>query len=244
MLGSDEAQKITQTLIPDTWLSAQLGKPAFSLISPADLVAEADFPDVPCFISCRLEIGENRTLKRLTLLGFDLVCTQATYNLNTALISQRPKHIRFACTTDCDAIAKIAYESFSFDRFHQDPQISDNVASTIKLNWAKSFFSGNRGDWLIVAHRNKQITGFAQLLLKDGKNLVIDLIAVDREYQNQGIATELIEFASNECLSTVQSMIVGTQVANEGSCRLYQRLGFVEISRYHMLHLHLPRLNK
>ena len=78
---------------------------------------------------------------------------------------------------------------------------------------------------VIALYKNKPIA-FLQLILK-GRALIIDLIAVSSQYRWQKIGTALIKFASENIKS--EKILVGTQISNIPSIKLYQKLGFNHI---------------
>ena len=76
------------------------------------------------------------------------------------------------------------------------------MADEIKAQWAANFFSGQRGDRLVVAVLNEKpsekIVGFALLATGGRVEVVIDLIAVDEAYRRRGIAAEMIAFIESQ----------------------------------------------
>lgn len=132
--------------------------------------------------------------------------------------------LRFAEPADRDAVMDLARRNFVFTRFHLDELIPNSVADEIKAQWAANFFSGQRGDRLVVAELDKKIVGFTLLLVPTDSEVVIDLIAVDDAYRRRGIAAEMIAFVESQFAPA--QLVVGTQAANLPSVRLYEKLGF------------------
>ena len=93
---------------------------------------------------------------------------------------------RFAIKDDENELREIAAQSLQTSRFHIDYKISNQKANYLKSEWVGSFFKAQRGDWMIVAKYGNQICGFLQLL-KENDNLIIDLIAVKKEFQRMGL---------------------------------------------------------
>jgi len=119
-----------------------------------------------------------------------------------------------------------------------DNKISNKISDEIKGKWVGNYFSGKRGDKMIIAKINNKIIGFLQLL-KTKNEFIIDLIAIDKNYRNKGIALNMIEFAENYYFEKgYSSVIVGTQISNIPSIKLYQKLGFnIEGAKY-VFHYH------
>lgn len=144
--------------------------------------------------------------------------------------------IRFARADDEKGVVALARRSFSFSRFHLDPDISIEDVNDLKGEWARNFFLGTRGQAMVVAIEHGLVTAFLQLLyLAD--QLIIDLIAVDPGHRSKGIAKKIILYAISHC-GDFASMRVGTQIANIPSIRLYEGLGFKVDSFQHVFHYH------
>ena len=170
--------------------------------------------------------------------GFHLVDTRIT--LEASGLSDRGMkdgHARHARAEDREAVESIARCSFTFSRFHIDPDIPQLLADEIKTQWAGNYFHGRRGDHMIVAEEAGEVVGFTQLLKTPNNILVIDLMAVKKSHRGQGLAREMIEFSSS-CVGEGGFMQVGTQIINTVSLQVYQRLGFRIVSFGYVFHHH------
>lgn len=127
-------------------------------------------------------------------------------------------------------VVKLAEENFVFDRFHSDPNISDEVASKIKRLWVENYFNGIRGDKCFVSLDKTEVKGFLLTVIRKNE-VVIDLIAVDKKFRNHGVATDLINGMVSYYRKEFSIFSVGTQVSNMASIRLYQKCDF-NISEY------------
>ena len=74
-----------------------------------------------------------------------------------------------------------------------------------------------------------------QLIIKE-KELIIDLIAVDKKAQGRGVASSMIKFANSNIKRP--SIKVGTQIQNLPSIKLYKKLGFVLTQSDYVFHYH------
>ncbi len=171
-------------------------------------------------------------------MGFRLVDTNVQLTRVAAPLKGSRGRCRFARPDDEPAVRGIAGSSFTQSRFHLDPEIPNATADRLKASWAGNFFTGKRGDWMVVAEEAGEVCGFLQLLRKSSECLIIDLIAVAKEQQGKGLGKEMIAFAAHACLKQPAAMLVGTQIANFGSLALYTRLGFEISSASYVLHLH------
>jgi ribosomal protein S18 acetylase RimI-like enzyme len=146
--------------------------------------------------------------------------------------------IRFAEAFDEKQIRNLANRSFKYSRFHLDPSIPDEVANRIKNEWAGNFFAGNRGQQMVIAANDNRILGFAQLLFVKDKSITIDLIAVDKNIRQKGVASNMISYIE-ENYHSFEKIIAGTQVANIASLRLYEKCGFKITGANYIFHYHI-----
>jgi len=234
-----QGRKPITTITADSWLSDQLEKPVFNLAFPASSGIHPSLPDGPCLVSCRIDGSQTEVISELKAVGFVEICVNLTYEINAPFpVSSEIDGVRHAASSDRAAVGEVAAGSFEFDRFHQDPEIPDSTASELKSTWAKNFFLGRRGDFLLVAVSSQDIAGFVQIIKKSEDCLVIDLIAVEERFRNQGIATKLIESVMTRLSDKTRTVRAGTQAANARSRALYSRLGFKVVSEECVLHLH------
>ena len=227
----------------DEWLSGQIGFDAFHFeptVPPEDQIQEIE-DSVTWFGDVKIDAQRTEHSVEFGKFGFALVDTNVQLTLSNRTSNDSrlsvPGFSRFATLDDEQSVRAIAASPFIYDRFHTDPRFSSETANSIKANWAGNYFSGARGDWMVVAEFAGEVTGFLQLLSSPDKNLVIDLIAVAASHQGKGIARDMIAYAGNNCLPG-NDMLVGTQLANVASLAFYQKLGFEIRSSAHMLHYH------
>lgn len=190
------------------------------------------------FIYTKVKVHEHGVIKILENLGFNLVDTNIIFEkpIDSPSKNAWAPEIRFAIPEDRQGVRSLAAYSFSYSRFHLDPLIPDEKANQIKASWAENFFSGGRGDSMVVASVDGKIAGFLQLL-HSGKALVIDLIAVDRKFRRKGIGSGMISFAQN-AIKGFKRVRVGTQLANLPSIRMYERLKFILVNAFYVFHYH------
>ena len=132
---------------------------------------------------------------------------------------------------------EIAGQSFAYSRFHQDPLIPLDVANAIKADWTEAYFDGTRGNEMIVAINEGQVSGFL-LLIENGNKLIIDLIAVDKKFRGRGYASGMVEYVLGHAPSHINYISAGTQENNRASTAFYKALGFAPKIRQLTLHKH------
>jgi len=125
-----------------------------------------------------------------------------------------------------ESIINLAEGNFIYDRFHNDPNISNEIALKIKGQWIENYFIGERGDNCFVILENEtKAKGFLLTLIRKNE-VVIDLIAVDKKFRKKGIASKLIKGMINYYRKDYSTYSVGTQISNIPSINLYEKCGF------------------
>ena len=172
--------------------------------------------------------------------GFFLVDTNVAFEKYTSTHEDAEPNLcqlYFAESKDEEETVSLAKKAFSYSRFHLDPTFPRETANYVRGEWVRNYFNGQRGDELIVARMNENVTGFLQLIYRSDGVLVIDLIAVDEAYRRKGIAGAMIRFAEKSC-GDFRTVRVGTQIANSPSLKLYESLGFRVTSADYIFHYH------
>src|SRR3989344_871698 len=173
--------------------------------------------------------------------GWQLVDTSVQLEKNFSLpYDFRRSKVRFrlALPRDEEPVATIARTSFSCSRWHRDALIESARADALKEAWVRNFWRGQRGTHMVVAEIDGALVGFHQIV-KQESVLLVDLIAVDAEYRGRDIGTGLLAYAERHC-GSLAKMLVGTQLSNRASLKMYQRRGFHIVRASHTWHYHLP----
>lgn len=161
-------------------------------------------------------------------MGFRAVEDLVTFESH---VDRMAEALPCAMPEDAERVGALARRAFHCTRWHLDPKIPDETANAYKAQWAKNAVRG-RAIAVLVSHgKTRDILGF-NALMAQGHTLVIDLIAVAPEWQGHGIGRALVDgafaFASNHGYARIR---VGTQSVNVASRRLYEAMGFQEMSR-------------
>lgn len=224
-------------LIKDQWLSQILGKECLNIEGNLEHLNSKLLENKNTLIYTKISYKEsNKYSSMLLKLNFNLIEKNLIYENNNIKSKKILNSSRFTNENDMSEVLKIAEKSFKYDRFHQDILISDKLASKIKVKWVESYFKKERGDFIIVSEYEKKIVGFLLILVIDNIH-TIDLIAVDPEYHNKGIARDMILFYFAS-LSDNAKMIVGTQNTNLKSIKLYESLKFKLVTSKYIWHRH------
>ena len=228
-----------KTLTKDLWLTSILGKNVYQLNENCvDSFSSLDLPREPSLVTAKLSVNSLESIHKLQKLNFYIVDTSIQFKKNILNSQRYLGGTRFAGQNDINNISKIAKQEFLFDRFHSDPAIPNDLACKIKSEWTKNYFKNLRGDWMIVVEVGNNLCGFLQLIKGEDGSVIIDLIAVDKAAQNQGLASQMIQFAFINCPAQNGIYRVGTQISNGPSIALYMKLGFSFSSAQYVLHYH------
>lgn len=233
-------------IICDKWLRSVFGYDVYRLVVNDSIIngnGKETVEDIqrckPVFIYSKTPVSALDQVFFLEDIGFKLVDTNVVFDkaVCTDHVFEGNCTVRFTEPSDEGQVVSLANKSFEFSRFHLDPFVSNDLANEIKRQWAGNFFVGDRGDRMVVATINGRVVGFLQLLFDKNRNLVIDLIAVDPNARKKGVATDMIKYAESNC-SDRKRIIVGTQIANTASMKLYEKCGFTIAKASYNFHYH------
>jgi len=238
----------------DDWLSQIIQKKAYALtVDDAFIAAVNDknseefswlesIRHEPSFTYTKIIPSDVKYIKFIESLGFHLIETNVTFrkpveHIDSFEVDGKDHDVRFAGPEDAEGTIDVGRSSFIYSRFHVDDNFSRELANEVKAQWVASYFKGKRGDKMAIATIGDKVIGFLQLLRNGTENWVIDLIAVDRDFGRRGVAGDMIRFAE-AYYKGFQYVLVGTQIANMPSIRLYQKLGFALDAAKYVFHYH------
>ena len=135
-----------------------------------------------------------------------------------------------------DEIIDLSRCAFKYSRFFNDPKLPQVQAKNIYLYWTECAF--NRDDkYFVVAKREEHVAGYILFSIHE-HNSVIELIAVDKKYQGQGVGTSLIYKMESFVMDKgIKKIKVGTQVDNISAIGFYHAVGFQYVNCGSVYHL-------
>ena len=164
----------------DNWLSEQIGKSVYQLKThefsknnfyDAWENFKAEHKNENFFVFSKVNIHSFSVVKILEETDFKLIDINLKYELENPSLLERKQNslnkVFFAEKKHQKAIELIAKDNFSYSRFHLDLKIDNDIANQIKKNWVRNYFSGHRGDEMIVAIMDDEPIGFLQLIVKE-----------------------------------------------------------------------------
>lgn len=244
--GLFPGREVSFEIEPDRWLASVMGRPAYTVRCVQAGGAEAAhitarLSEERAFATAKVPADDIGLTNILVDAGFRVVDVTLTFSKNAG-VAQACGSVREATTGDEGSVREIARSAFRYSRFHLDPLISNELANTIKMEWAGNFFKGLRGNAMLVAEMEGAVGGFCQLIVRNG-DAIVDLIAVKTSFSRRGLARKLLAgvtvWAENRNIS-IQRLVVGTQAANTASVNLYESLGFRLASSTLVLHFTAP----
>ena len=115
------------------------------------------------------------------------------------------------------------YNDLDYDRINE-------IGSLIKDDFCNIYDISNINDknyaFIYVYEENNKVIGFIQIEKHFEITDIIN-IAVDENYQNKGIATELIEFIKND---VEEKIMLEVRSRNEAAIKTYEKNGFKVIN--------------
>ena len=231
-------------IVPDGWLSERLGSGAYNVIldnpEPEDVAWQVEYPWRSLF-TCKVSGERVVEVQSLLKQGFYPVAVSVTLRRSgkQPMLPLRNKNVRDAKRTDFPEICDIAKVAFTHDRFHQDPDIPNEVANTIKRDWASGYSNWSETSderKMFVATSCGYVAGFLAMRKGGTQTYVLDLIGVHPSHQGQGIGKALVDQFIVK--SEWWDMEVTTQISNTASLRLYQQAGFQIVDSKFVFHLH------
>ena len=257
-----------KNIIYDPWFAQILQRDVYRLVVDDELIEKSREPALresagqvptgqvydllrelqskPLFMYAKVSTTSLFASQFLERVGFNLVDTNVIFNKPIAPRSKFAAHcaVRFAVSSDKSQVMEVARKNFVYSRFHLDRAIPNLLANKIKAEWVGNYFPtsldysvGKRGDEMVVAVVDERVVGFLQLLRRNEGQLIIDLIAVDASQRRKGIASDMIAYAESKCHGC-ERILVGTQVANIPSIRLYEKIGFRLCASKYVFHYH------
>lgn len=231
--------KLIENFFFDQFLSEALKKKCYRVRSYSGL--HGIEPDDAEFLFFKSAIHLNDELNPIRDLGYCLICSEAHYRFPaTELVDNNSFSVQFvrrARKEDRSSLLKIAGSSFIFDRFHQDPNISQKLADELKVKWVENCLNGLRGNAVKVFDSGSGVSGFV-CLAQTPSSVLIDLIAVMPGQHRRGIGKALIQASLAFAKEKKLSLIVGTQLENVASTQLYENSGFKKFTTQAVWHKH------
>ena len=218
--------------VADPWLGEVMRRPVFRVEGSGSAEAVVQGRG---FYFAKVPTDRIADVQALSRAGFTVVDTNVTFELTREIAPAHNVDVGEIRAGEEDAVLAIAGSAFRYSRFHLDPEVGLDLAHHIKREWIRNYVLRKRGDTLLVARQGGRPAGFLAPIVAHG-TAVIDLVAVATDAHVQGLGSALTAAFANKYRGMPR--LVGTQVANMPSIRLYTKLGFALAKSQYVLHHH------
>ena len=245
----------------DDWLSEVLDYDVFRVsiarneigksgVGPDDLESVVAHQRRPgrSFYYAKLPTDQIDAINALASVGYGVVDVSVTFaripSIHCASTSKEVVIEDDVTPAHSEAVLDIASSAFAYSRFHLDPQIPNEAANAIKRAWIANYVKRHRGERLMVALLDGEPVGFLAVLASSSEDQpcrVIDLVAVDNDYQGRGVGKALVSHFVRRYVGECSLLRVGTQIANVPSMRLYESTGFQVDETAYVMHAHTEK---
>jgi ribosomal protein S18 acetylase RimI-like enzyme len=224
----------------DSWLAGILGCPCFRVDAEHGSSIPSVFEHARAFCFTKIPTSDVELVRDLGRHGFFVTDVNITFSrtVEGPVETSSKAIVRDHESSHAEDVLRIAESSFRFSRFHLDPLIPKEIADKIKREWIANYVRGQRGDRLFVATVDGRVAGFLAAL-RSSDAAVIDLVATGDDYRRHGVGEALCAAFINHYRTQCKQLLVGTQVSNVPSSRLYEKLGFKLSKSDYVMHLHV-----
>ena len=234
----------------DDWLSGIFGYPVFQVYADVHENVEDQLHDHIASQSKALywaKIPTDAVMigRQLLAQGFYVVDVNATVerraNIEDRFCDARGIEVH-AYAPQYESVLDVARSCFRRSRFHLDPNIPNDMADTVKVEWVRNYTRGLRGDKLFVVAKGEHVIGFLAALVYERDGMMVangDLLGVLEPFQRLGVGRILLEAFVREYKKRCDFLQGGIQMSNISSLRLSDRMGFFVSRAQQILHLHV-----
>ncbi|MDF1616960.1 GNAT family N-acetyltransferase [Petrocella sp. FN5] len=135
-----------------------------------------------------------------------------------------------------EKIVDIARKSYKYSRFFNDPKLPQEQAKNIYLHWTECAFC-QENKYFVISEREGNVAGYILFTINENSS-IIELIAVDENYQGQRVGKSLIHSMESFAIDQgIKDIKVGTQVNNISAAQFYNAMDFKYVSCGSMYHL-------
>jgi len=228
-------------------LKAKYNNPSQAALKQAlnTLQEEAEKKEYDCLYA-RIPANETDILNAFVKQGFlirDTLITLIRDLRNGDIPSNTQNHyvIRPFVKRDADVLYSISINEYNHSRFFNDPEFCSK-APKMYAEWAKNDAEGDYAE-VFVVEKNGEVAGYISCTCDyETRTGIINLVAVKKEYQSQGIGKALLCHFMNVFRSKgMECVQAGTHLSNLDAVNYYIRSGFRIRNSEYSLHKWLRR---
>jgi len=182
------------------------------------------------YVILRHNTNDLSIIHSLEDMGYRFIVNSITliHNLKKINNFNSPISVRACKNEDIPLLKELARDSFTFDRFHADPELNKEKCDSLHSEWVKNCCNGNLADKTFITEVDGKIVGFGACKLdKDNKISTFVLLGVSPSFRNKGVGaillSAMLDFsrANNATLAELR-----TELTNHPAVSLYQQMGF------------------
>ncbi|MDR1053939.1 MAG: GNAT family N-acetyltransferase [Planctomycetaceae bacterium] len=159
-------------------------------------------------------------------------------------------HVRAYTSTFCSKwLEQLAVQSGQLSRFKRDPELSQHF-ERLFLTWINYSVSGEFADSIWTWREGNRHVGLVTIrcirrqINKQGntqRDGSIELLAVDKQFRQQGIGTHLFEACDFWCSSlAMKNITLNTQLENKQTIKLCEKIGYKKTGESTIYHYWNP----
>lgn len=139
-----------------------------------------------------------------------------------------------------DYLYDIALEAGKHSRYNIDDNFKNGEFESLYRVWLEKSLSKEIAFISIGILKNEKVEGLVTLGKKDEQTANIGLIAINQNYQNKGLGSQLIGKCIEICKErNFENLTVTTQGLNKSACTFYEKNGFKKTAESNIFHLWL-----
>jgi dTDP-4-amino-4,6-dideoxy-D-galactose acyltransferase len=175
----------------------------------------------------------------LTAFKIPLVDTKVTFEKLDNFSLKSIKNIKsYDSNDEYEAIEKLALQSGKYSRFKTDINFSNNEFIRLYTEWIKKSISKEIATDIIVYKIDNKIKGIITYKITPDQEIIIGLIAVNKEDHSKGIGKMLMSSLENIAFQKkLKKINVYTQFENKQALAFYQTCGYTIIEQQEIYHL-------
>lgn len=224
----------------DKFDSEALGRKVFKLYLDRSINNEKELLSI--FNQHRVDVifcfsaFSNKNIAILEKLNFSLASLRNTYKFSSATADRAVKlDNRFKILPNSKDKPKVARSDIlslakvigSTSRYFHDKNIPKSRAHRLYVKWIENSLDDNYADESFCLLLKNKLIGLATVKIKDGDGF-IDLLGVNRAYQNMGLGSILARRAVNYLKNQkINDIFVITEGENLAANIFYQKRGFI-----------------
>jgi ribosomal protein S18 acetylase RimI-like enzyme len=232
--------QVNNEILYDEWLSDTINTNCYSCKANSvsdyiELKSEFKF-NYPYFVSIKtFENPEDYIYELPSSIRYITSMNNLKWTYSSSTLVESSQYIDEFQKKDYEEVVKITEKSFKLDRFSLDDRLPQPLQSKVKISWIGANLRQERNTKTFVSRsEDGKIRGFSSLLLSKS-SVIIDLIAVDPEFRNKGIASSLVRVSQEFSHSRSLPLEVGTQQTNPAN-GIYRKNGFILQNVLHVSH--------